>query len=205
MAMTGYDGAARLARLADALDGPRAGLPGLFCFTDPNRTPDLKALAHALPEQAGLILRLFGRDNLHAQAAELVTIQHDKGGLCLIAAEPDLAAEIGADGVHWPERWLTGANVRRSHGLISTSAHSPSALRRAQTLADLAFVSTAFHSHSPSATRPMGAFRLSAFARHAEMPVFALGGVNIRTIKRLKGLGISGIGAVDAVSGETQT
>lgn len=203
--MTGYDGAARLARLADALDGPRADLPGLFCFTDPDRTPDLKALARALPDGAGLILRLFGRDALHAQVADLVTMQHDKGGLCLIAAEPDLAAEIGADGVHWPERWLTGANVRRSHGLISTSAHNPSALRRAQSLADLAFVSTAFHSQSPSASRPMGAFRLAVFARHAHMPVYALGGVNTRTIKRLKGLGISGIGAVGAVSDETQT
>lgn len=201
MAKTGYDGAARLARLADALDGPREGLPSLFCLTDPERTPDLKALAHALPDGAGLILRLFGRGELHAQAADLVRIRHDKGGLCLIAAEPELAAEIGADGVHWPERWLSGAHVRRSHGLISTSAHSPSALRRAQGLADLAFVSTVFPSRSPSAARPMGAFRLAALARSHSMPVYALGGVNKRTIKRLNHLGISGVGAVGALSG----
>ncbi|WP_421861184.1 thiamine phosphate synthase [Oceanicaulis sp.] len=204
MSMTGYDGAARLARLANALDGPRPGLPGLFCLTDPERTPDLKALARALPDGVGLILRLFGRDDLQAHAADLVKIRHDKGGLCLIAAEPELAFECGADGVHWPERWLTKANVRRSHGLISTSAHNPPALRRAQGLADLAFVSTVFKSRSPSATRPMGAFRLAALARSCSMPVYALGGVNARSIKRLNHLGISGVGAVGALSDSPQ-
>lgn len=205
MTITGYDDTTRLARLADRLDGPRAGLPGLFCFTDPARTPDLRALAQALPQGAGLIVRTYGLDTIRKQAAELVRIRQQAGGVCLIAAEPELAAEIGADGVHWPEKWLNASNLRRSHGLISTSAHSPAALRRAQSLAHLAFVSTVFASASPSAKRPMGAFRLAAHIRRSAIPVYALGGVTTRTIKRLKGLGVSGIGAVSALSGPEQS
>ena len=198
--MRGYDDTARLASLAQRLDGPRGALPALFCLTDPQRTPDLIALSDLLPPETGLIVRTFGLDSVRQQAAELVSTHQARGGICLISADPDLARDTGADGVHWPERWLTRANVRRSHGLISTSAHSPLALRRAQGLADLAFVSTAFASRSPSAGRPMGAFRLAAHARATRLPVYALGGINTQTIKRLSNLGISGAGAVGALS-----
>ncbi|WP_440958422.1 thiamine phosphate synthase [Oceanicaulis sp. LC35] len=201
MGIRGYDDTARLASLARRLDGPRGALPALFCLTDPQRTPDLVALAHALPTDIGMIVRTFGQERIRRQACEVVSIRQDLGGLCLIAAEPDLARLTGADGVHWPERLLNRTNVRRSSGLISTSAHSPMALRQAQGLADLAFVSTTFASYSPSAKRPMGAFRLAAYASHSPMPVYALGGVNTRTIKRLENLGISGAGAVGALGG----
>jgi thiamine monophosphate synthase len=199
MGIRGYDDTARLASLAARLDGPRGALPAVFCLTDPQRTPDLIALARTLPPQAGLIVRTFGLETIRDQTAELVRIRHGEGGVCLISADPDLALDTGADGVHWPERWLTGANVRRSSGLVSTSAHSPAALRRAGGLADLAFVSTAFASASPSAGRPMGPFRLAAYAQHSPIPVYALGGINARTIKRLENLGISGAGAVGAL------
>ncbi|MCC5995226.1 MAG: hypothetical protein JJU18_02500, partial [Oceanicaulis sp.] len=60
----GYDATARLARLAVRLDGPRGGLPALFAFTDPVRTPDPVALALALPPGSGLVLRTFGQPAL---------------------------------------------------------------------------------------------------------------------------------------------
>lgn len=202
--MRGYDDTARLASLAQRLDGPRGALPALFCLTDPQRTPDLIALSDALPPGTGLIVRTFGLEHVRQQAAELVRRHQSQGGLCLISADPDLAQDVGADGVHWPECWLTQNNVRRSHGLISTSAHSPQALRRAQGLADLAFVSTVFASRSPSAGRPMGPFRLAAHARASRLPVYALGGIKTCNIKRLNTLGISGVGAVGALTAGDQ-
>ncbi len=198
--MRGYDDTARLASRAARLEGPRGPLPALFCLSDPDRTPDLMALAHALPAGVGLILRTFGKPEIRQQADDVVRLRHQAGGLCLISADPDLARQAGADGVHWPERLLTGANVRRTQGLVSTSAHSPQALRRAGRLADLAFVSTVFPSNSPSATRPMGPFRLAACAARSTLPVYALGGMTSRTIRRLENLGISGAGAIGALT-----
>ena len=200
MGIRGYDDTARLASLAARLDGPRGLLPALFCLTDPDRTPDLIGLAHALPPTTGLIIRTYGQPAIQDQTPELVRIRHALGGLCLIAADPELARQSGADGVHWPERWLTRTHVRASDGLISTSAHSPMALRRVRGLADFVLVSAVFASNSPSAGRPMGPFRLAAHARRSRTPVYALGGINTKTIKRLNNLGVSGAGAIGALA-----
>lgn len=194
-----YDAAERLARLAMRLDGPRGRLPALFALTDPDRTPDPLALARALPPGTGLILRTFGRPELEALAGDLAGIARARGLVFLVAADPELAARCGADGVHWPERMLALA-ARACFPIMTASAHGPGAIRRAAGLVDAVLVSTAFASASPSASPPMGVFRLAAAARRARVPVYALGGINAATLPRLNGLGISGAAAVAGVS-----
>ena len=194
-----YDAADRLARLAMRLEGPRGRLPALFALTDPDRTPDPLALARALPPGAGLILRTFGHPNLETLAGDLADIARAKGLVFLVAADPDLAARCGADGVHWPERMLAHA-ARARFPIMTSSAHGPGAIRRAAGLVDAVLVSTAFASASPSARRPMGMFRIAAAARWARVPVYALGGINAATLPRLNGLGISGAAAVAGMS-----
>ncbi len=184
--------------MAACLSGYQMHAPALFAFTDPARTPDPLALARHLPAQSGLIYRTFGDPALRTLARAVVEQCHDRGAICLIAAEPDLALRTNADGVHWPEARLTGAAVRSSPGLISASAHSPSAVRRAQKLADIVFISAVFPSQSPRARHPLGVFRTAQYAKRAQMPVYALGGVNTHTIRRLSNIGVSGVGAVEA-------
>ena len=70
----------------------------------------------------------------------------------------------------------------------------------AEGLADFVLVSAVFASNSPSAGRPMGPFRLAAHARRSRTPVYALGGINTKTIKRLNNLGVSGAGAIGALA-----
>jgi len=196
-----YDAAGRLARRARALDGARAGLPSLFAFTDPDRGPDPVTLASGLPAGTGLVLRTFGHARLQAAAPEIAAIARRRGLVFLIAAEPELALACGATGVHWPQARLGSAGRwARCFERVSASAHDPDAARQAMALADLVFVSPAFASSSPSAGRAIGAFRIAAYARRAHTPVYALGGVNDRTIRRLEGLGISGVAAVSGVA-----
>lgn len=197
MSNSTYDAGDTLARRAAALSGPNADAPALFAFTDPVRTPDPAALARGLPPGCGLILRTFGRPELRAAAYELADIARDRALMLLISADPQLALRCGAQGVHWPETFLgRAARWRGAFSLVTASAHGPSALRRAQTVADCIFVSPIFPSNSPSAGRALGPFRAAAYARRSIKPVYALGGVNARTIGRLKGLGLSGVGAV---------
>lgn len=195
-----YDAACTLASQAERLDGERTGLPALFAFTDPRRTPDLLILAKALPPGAGLVLRSFGRPDIEAQAFELSAIAQDRGLVLLISADPDLAAQCGAHGVHWPEARLAEGARARHGGLFTASAHCPAALRRAAGVADAVFVSTAFASRSPSARRALGPFRLAAYAARSPIPVYALGGINMNNIKRLRGLGLAGAGAIDGLT-----
>jgi thiamine monophosphate synthase len=195
-----YAEAGKLARLARRLEGDRGGLPALFAFTDPCRTPDPIALAESLPPGCGLVLRTFGRPELEAAAYALSDIARARGLLMLVAADPNLAKACGAHGVHWPQARLAQAGRARFRGLQTASAHSPSAVRRAQHLVDAVFVSTAFASNSTSAGRPLGPFRLAAYARRSQALIYALGGINQRTIRRLYGIRLSGAAAIEALS-----
>lgn len=195
-----YDAASRLARRAGQLTGPPPGLPALFAFTDPDRTPDPVALARALPPGAGLVLRLFGQASLREKAHEIAAIAEARRLTFLIAAEPELALQCGADGVHWPQaRLKQAARHRRRFAVMSASAHDPMAARRAAQIADLVFVSPAFASRSPSAGAALGAFRLAAYARRTPAPVYALAGINADTIGRLARLKLAGVAAIDAL------
>lgn len=203
--MRTYDGLARLARRAQTLRPDNTPAPALFILTDPARTPDPVTLAEHLPEGSGLILRTYGRASIEAAAFPLAEIARRRGFALLISADPDLAARAGADGVHWPQWSLMQAHRPWPGALVTASAHDPHALRRAQKLADAVLVSTVFPSKSPSAGRPMGAFRLAAWARRSPAPVYGLGGVTSTTVRRLRGLGLSGVASVGAgvgVAGE---
>jgi thiamine-phosphate pyrophosphorylase len=174
----------------------------LLVFTDPARTPDLEALARQLPPDAALVYRAFGAPDAEAQGRRLLTLATARGGRLLIGADEALAARIGAHGVHLPERAAAraGALKRRRPGwIVTTAAHSLCAARRARAAgADAAVVSAVFPSLSPSAGAPLGVLRLAGLARAAGLPVYALGGVNEATARRLKGLPLAGLAAVDA-------
>ncbi|MGY6662335.1 MAG: thiamine phosphate synthase [Glycocaulis sp.] len=178
-------------------------LPRLFAFTDPQRTPDPLGLAGRLPDGTGLILRHFGRDDLKSLAAPLAQSARRQGFALFIAADPVLALKVEADGVHWPERGL--AELRRwrhkaPHLLVTASAHSPAALRRAAKLADAVFLSPVFASNSASAGAPLGLIRAASMARQVSTPVLALGGVALDDLAALQARGFYGAGAVDAFS-----
>ena len=119
----------------------------------------------------------------------------------MVAGDPDLARRIKADGVHWPERML---GRRPNHrGLATASAHSRSALVRAQRAGmEAAILSTVFDSASPSAGRPIGALRFRQLVRASPLPVYALGGINAGNaahVRAAQGARAAGWAAVDAI------
>lgn len=178
------------------------GLPRLLVFTDPTRTPDLEALAAGLPPGAALVFRAFGAPDAEAVARRLLKQVRARRGRLLIGADAGLAARIGADGVHLPERAAGRARAlktARPGWLVTAAAHSPAAARAARAAgADAAVVSAVFPSRSPSAGAPLGPLRLAQIARLAGLPIYALGGVNDATAGRLRDLPLAGLAAVEA-------
>jgi thiamine-phosphate pyrophosphorylase len=178
-------------------------LPRLVFFSEPSRTPDPAGVMARLPRGAGVVYRAFGAPDAVAQGRRLVRVARRRGLMLLAGADAGLAASIGADGVHLPER--TAARARglrrlRPHWIVTCAAHSPAAIVRARRAgADAVFVSPVFESASPSAGRPLGALRFAQMVRGARLPVFALGGVSAKTARRLAGLGAAGLAAVDAL------
>ena len=86
-----------------------AGLPGVFALTDPVRMPDPIAVANRLFAGCGIIYRHFGADDRLNVARQLAKIARSRNLTLLIGNDPDLAKQVGADGVHWPEARLKEA------------------------------------------------------------------------------------------------
>jgi len=194
-----------LRRTAALLKRPAAArkrLPALLAFTDPLRTPDPLALARRLPPSAALVYRAFGAPDAEAVAAQLAAALHRRGALLLIGADVALAASVGADGVHLPERAVADARwIKAKHPgwIVTVAAHSRAGARRARAArADAAVVSAVFASSSASAGAPIGAIRLAMLVLAAGLPIYALGGVSDRSAGRLKDLRLAGLAAVEA-------
>ena len=179
------------------------GLPSLWMFTDPERIVDVLAAADQLPRGAGIVYRGFGRPGAVGEALALSRLARRRGLLLLIGQDAALAARVGAHGVHLPERdirRLPRLRAQWPRWILTAAAHSPAAIARgSRAAADAVFLSAIFPSRSPSAGRPLGVIRLAAIVRRARLPVLALGGVGPKTAPRLKGTGVAGFAAVEAL------
>lgn len=156
-----------------------------------------------------MIYRTFGDPAAAALARALRTIAHENGLRLLIAADARLAAAVGADGVHLPQRLMNLApRLKRAHPrwLITAAAHDMAAIKAGGWLGvDALLVSSVFASASASAGRPLEAVRFAALAREASVPIIALGGVTARTAPRLIGSGAAGLAGVEGLLAEITT
>ena len=198
--------AAQLGRTSRARN-PARGAPAhlaadLVLFTDPERLPDPVAAALRLPRGAVIVHRTYGLAHAEHLAEALARVARMRGLTLLIGRDDRLADRIGAHGVHLPEREMArGRRLRLRHPrwILTAAAHGPRGLARAQSLKlDACFVSPAFPSDSPSAGRALGPVRLAAMLRRATLPVYALGGVDAVSARRLLSGGAAGLAAIGA-------
>lgn len=172
-------------------------IPALYFLTDPTRTPDPLAVVRTLPRSVHVIYRHFGQIGLNPVA--LARLCRARGLQLSIAADPDLAADLGA-GLHWPERLLKTA--RPFKGFVTASAHTAAGLRRATAFGvDACLLAPVFPTRSSSGNRPLGLIRAGQLARGASIPVIALGGVNAGNAHKLSRRGFAGVAAIDAFLG----
>ncbi len=195
----------KLARAARALNarGGHGELPALILVTDEKRVPDPVAAAGSLPRGSAIILRHTAPKARAALGHVLVELARARGLKLLVAADAQLAADIGAHGLHLPEmRAREAAHWRalRPSWLITAAAHSLRGLMTARIAgADAALLAPVFPTASHPDRAAFGALRARLMAAHARLPVYALGGVNAQTIARLKDASIAGIAAIEGL------
>lgn len=175
----------------------------MLFLTDPQRTPRPDLDAEMLPKGAGVVFRAFGAADAVALGRRLRAVTRRRGLMLLVGADPALARAIDADGVHLPQRLahLAGRLRRARPGwIVTAAAHDwPAILRARRAGAQAVLLSPVFDSASPSAGKALGVVRFATLARRTGLPVYALGGIDATTARRLTSAGAAGIAAVSAL------
>ena len=177
-------------------------LPPLILMTDSKRLPDPEAALSGLDRGNAIILRHYDDPNREELARRLVSRCRQRGIRLLIAGDVRLAAAVGADGVHLPEalarrgpgNWI---RWRRPGWLVTAAAHSPAALFLAEKAgADAALLSPVFPTLSHPGGRTIGPLLFAAWRRSSPLPVYALGGLSLTSVRRLAASGAAGIAGI---------
>ena len=191
---------AKLARAASRLNA--GGLPSLVLLTDDERLADPLAAARALPKGAMVIVR--ARQSAHRAhlAQAMAPIVHARDLVLLIADDPLLAIRCGAHGVHFPEKHSARASywrARRPRWLITASAHSSRASACTRH-ADAILLGPVFATQSHPGAQTLGPIRTRLIARAIAKPVYALGGIDAKSIMQLNGANLAGVAAIGALA-----
>lgn len=194
----------RLARQAVLLnDGRSTGLPPLVLMTDDERLPDPLAAARLLPRGSMVIVRARQSSHRAKLACALRPITRARRVRLLVANDAKLAERVRADGVHLAEgKGCNAASLRMRHPnwLITISAHS---LRGCSVAARLGvhavFLSPVYPTGSHPDGHALGVARARSIARQTKLPVYALGGLNARTVRRLAESRFAGMAAIGAL------
>lgn len=178
-----------------------AGVDMLIFCTDAARAPDPAKVIAKLPHGSIVICRDYEHPDREAYARELRAITHENGQFLLVAGDVALARRVGADGVHLPEYMLRSRHVLSGFRLVTAACHTLQAMRRAERLGvDFILVSPVFSTRSHANARTLGPHRYARLTFRTLSAHIALGGVNVRTVRKLRGLGLAGVAAIDGLS-----
>lgn len=126
-------------------------------------------------------------------------ICHARGAWLLLNADPALAVDVGADGVHLKTRRL---RTLRSRPLavgfwVGASCHDAAELQRAADIsADFALLSPVAATASHPQAAALGWSGFAALVRDAKLPVYALGGMQPADLEAAWAHGAQGIATI---------
>ena len=162
----------------------RQTLPCLWLVTDQRNDAVLESAIARLPRGSGVIFRHY-----HLEARQrrrrfetLARIARRRGHCIVLAGDTRTARRWGAHGAYGAARQLHGGRrllrLATAHGLGEIGV----ALRVG---ADAVLLSPVFPTRAHPGGKALGPVRFRLIARHARMPVIALGGMNRATARRL--------------------
>lgn len=115
----------------------------------------------------------------------------------------EIAARIGADGVHVGQSDMAAGDVRKKLGpdqIVGVSAQTVEQALLAQRMgADYLGVGAVFQTGSKADAEDVSLETLRAICRAVDIPVIAIGGISAGNVMRLSGSGICGIAVISAL------
>jgi 8-oxo-dGTP diphosphatase len=146
----------------------------------------LRAIQWALPDYRGLVKRALG-------------ICHARNARLLLNADPSLVLELGVDGVHLTSTRLLALRERPldARYVVGASCHDRQELEHACAMnLDFAVVSPVRETDSHPGAKALGFDGLRDLTEPADVPVYALGGMDETDLIRAFEHGAQGIAAI---------
>lgn len=182
----------------------------LYAVTDRAWAADEDALmdqiAAAIDGGAGIVQlreKHLDHDAFLKEAQRFVALCREKGVVSIINDAVDIAAAVGADGVHVGQSDLAAGRAREVLGpdkLIGVSAHSVEEALAAQAAgADYLGVGAAFVTGTKTDAAPISRDTIRAITAAVDIPVVAIGGISRDNITELAGCGLDGVAVVSAL------
>ncbi len=110
-----------------------------------------------------------------------------------------IATSCGFDACHQPQEDISGFPVEASHLVHSASVHDEASLRQAQSCdVDFVLYGPIFQPHWKK-VQAQGIHELAKLAALANVPVVAIGGINLDTVTRISQTGASGVACLSSL------
>ena len=170
----------------------------------------LRQVAEAIDGGAGIVQlreKHLGQADFLAEAERFVALCREKGAVSIINDNVDIAARVGADGVHVGQEDLEAGRARQMLGpdkVIGVSAHSVAEALAAQAAgADYLGVGAAFVTGTKTDAKPISRETIRAITAAVDIPVVAIGGISRDNILELRDCGLDGVAVVSALFAQT--
>ena len=170
-------------------------LPKVIIIFDDELFNKKKLLKLKIPKKSAFLLRSYQTKKRKKIAKQLLKFCKMKKIKLLIGSDIKLAEDIKADGIHFPEymikknkiNWIDIKNVKsKKRWIITTSVHSIQSLKKAEGLdIDAVLLSPVFPSKSHPNSKSLGLNKFSKIVKKTKLPIYALGGINIKNVKSL--------------------
>jgi len=143
-----------------------------------------------------------GRE-IYEEAISLRKLTKDFNAALIVNDYVDIALAVGADGVHLGQDDLPVREARKIMGrdkIIGISTHSlEQAIDAEKEGADYIGFGPVFHTVTKDAGRPKGTDILQEIKRHVQIPVIAIGGINLENIKLVLDTGVDAVAVASAI------
>jgi thiamine-phosphate pyrophosphorylase len=141
-------------------------------------------------------------DGILAAARRLARVCARHGALFVVNDRPDLAIEAGADGVHVGQDDIPVEQARKVVGaarLVGLSTHSPAQIDPAAGV-DYIGVGPVHATPTKPGRTPVGLDLVRYAARNAQVPFFAIGGIDRSNVDAVRAAGAERIAVVRALT-----
>lgn len=177
-------------------------LPDIILITDISKLKNPINIISKIPRKSIIIIRDYNIKNRKKYIKKILQKAKYYKHFTLIANDPVLAKETKADGIHLPEYSIHRAAKYRKFfpsKIITASCHSLKSANKAYiNKVNAILFSPIFPTSSHPKIKKFNLNNIRKIIKKINIPVYALGGVNNKTVKTLIKYKISKIAAIEA-------